>query len=50
MVVVVAGYYFCDALQCFIVVDVNSPFFPLNVPFLSADVVLEALEDDNFVV
>ena len=28
----------------------NSPFFPLDVPFLSDDVVLEALEDDNFVV
>ena len=34
----------------FVVVDVNSPFFPLYVPFLSADVVLEALEDDDFVV
>ena len=49
-VVVVVGYYFYDVLQYFVVVDVSSPFFPLDVPFLSADVVLEALEDDTFVV
>ena len=49
-VVAVVGYYFYDVLHGFVVVDVNSPFFPLDVPFLSDDVVLEALEDDNFVV
>ena len=27
----------------------NSPFFPLDVPFLFANVVLEALVDDEFV-
>ena len=32
------------------VVDVNSPFFPLDVAFLLVDVALDALLDDNFVV
>ena len=46
----VVGQYFDDVLHDVVVADVNSPFFPLDVPFLSDDVVLEALEDDNFVV
>ena len=46
----VVGCNFYDVLHDLVAVDVNSPFFPLDVLFLSDDVVLEALEDDNFVV
>ena len=49
-VVDVVGYCFCDILHYFVVVDVNSLFFPLDVAILLVDVALDAFLDDNFVV